>query len=99
MFDVVGDVPENGYAHNEQVELYVLDLPTQLLSRRPVEYATNLLPLLLLLTQFGPSRLLLTLLLTQFHILGDLFGDLLVAVVNDLNQKLATLIDGRPVEH
>ena len=51
MFDVVGDVPQDGNTHNKYLELDVLHLSTQLLSWSTLYYTVYFLLLKLLSSQ------------------------------------------------
>jgi hypothetical protein len=99
MFDVIGDVSQYRNAHDEEVELDIIDLLVELLNGCSFE---NFLDLLLFLFFF--CYLLLLALLFSFNFavfdaVSDLFGDLLVAVVNNFDQKLSTFIYGGAMEH
>lgn len=99
VFDVICYVPEDRYAHDEQIKLYIFDLVGELLSWRPLQDRLNFYFLLLffgellLLGSFFPFELPI------FHGEAHLFGYLFVAIVYDLDEKVATFIDGCTVEH
>lgn len=73
ILDVVCDISENGYAHNEQIEFYILHLSEHFLLLCPIHNIAYLLLLLLLFAHLQLSRLFLSLLLAQSHRLCDLF--------------------------
>ena len=52
MFEIVCDVPDDGYAHDEYLELYVLNLSIQLFLGRTFQDFTHLRLTLLLLSHF-----------------------------------------------
>jgi hypothetical protein len=99
MFEVVCDVPDDGDAHDENLELYVLNLSTQLFLGRPFQDFTHLRLALFLFSHFRQSVFLLSLGLSSFDAFGHLPRYFLVAIVNDFNQKISTFIDSCAVEH
>lgn len=99
MFDVVGDVPDDGDAHDEDLELDVLDLAVQLLFRCALQDLVDCDFPLLLLSHLAALALQLPLYLPPLHAVGYLLRNLLVAVVDDLDKEVAALVDSSPVEH
>ena len=99
MFDIVSNVPQNRNTHDEKIKFYILYLPLQLFYWSSLQEILDLFILFLLLTHLIFLRLLLSLLFSVFHTLSDLFGNLFVAVVDDLDKKISTLIDSCSVKH
>lgn len=99
MFDVVSDVAQDGNAHDEQVELYIFDLPLQLFHGVSLEDALHLLLFFLLGGHLFFLSLFLPLGLPILEAVPDLLRYFLVAVVDDLDKKVAALVNGGPVEH
>lgn len=99
MFEIVCDVPDDGDAHDEYLELYVLNLSIELFLGRAFQDFTHLRLTLLLFSHFRQFVLLLSLGLSPLDALSHLPRYFLVAIVNDFNQKISTLINRCAVEH
>lgn len=99
MFDVIGDVSDDGDAHDEDLEFDVLDLVAQLFLRCALQDLVDCDFPLLLLSYLASLALQLTLYLPPSHAIGYLLRNLLVAVVDNLNQEISALVNGSPIEH
>lgn len=99
VFDVICNIPENRYAHDEQIELYIFDLVVEFFDRCPLENRLYLDFFLLFFSQLLFLCFLFPLLLPILHGGTHLFGDLFIAVVYNLNEKVAAFINCSPMEH
>lgn len=99
VFDVVSDVPNDRYAHNKNLKLDVFDLIGELFLGCPLEDLIYCNFSLLFFSHLAALALQLSLYLPSLHAVGHLFRDLLVAIIDDLNEKIAALVDCCPVEH
>lgn len=99
VFDVVSDVPDDRYAHYEDLELDVFDLIGQFFFGSALEDFIYCDLSLLLFGHLAALALQLTLYLSSLHAICHLLGDLLVTVVDDFNEEIPAFVDGCPVEH
>jgi len=99
MFEIVCDVPDDGDAHDKYLELYVLNLSIKFFLGCPFQYFTHFSLSLLLLGHLRQFVFLLSLNLSALDAFSHLPRYLLVAIVNNLNQKITALINGCTVEH
>jgi hypothetical protein len=98
---VVSNIPDYGQCHHKKAKLNVVNLPLKLLTRSTL---CNLLYLLLLLLFLSQLFLLfflwfLALLFSPFQSFLNLVGNFLIAIVNNFNEEVSTLVNSRSMEH